>query len=421
MTTLPLGDTDFRRSVAQSPFVRVRNRYFEINPTNQVEEASLLTRPALKRWKFIGTGPIRGIFSQPGSFDDALFALSGQQLWRVDTDSSSRLLASGFFGAGLNTTAYASMAATAAIGSTPEALYIADGTNLWLYQQDTFATGELVVVGAIIATEVVRIGSIYYAFTAGSVDAGAPAGTIANPWLVALGVDTRSTLALLVSAINATGTAGSSYSTGLIANTEGTAISSTVDTMQVQAVNAGLSGNSVSTTTTISGGTFSGSTMGGGADEAVSVVDLPDGLAAVAVAFIAGYVIVVPASRQGFKGRFFWIEPGETFIQPLNFATAERSPDPVFSVRTVGDQFWLLGKDSIETWYPTGDVLTPFVRQQGQVFDNGIIEGTDTQIRDTVILADAAGVVYVLTGGGPRRVSDNSIEERIRLALRAQS
>jgi hypothetical protein len=136
------------------------------------------------------------------------------------------------------------------------------------------------------------------------------------------------------------------------------------------------------------------------------------------VAFISGYVIVVPAPAEGFKGRFYWIEPGEVTILPINFATAERSPDPIVSVRAVGDQFALFGTTATELWYPTGDVLAPFARSQGRVFERGVWEGSDVQIKDTLVLMDTDGVIYRIDGSGPQRISDNSVEERTRNAIK---
>lgn len=419
MVTLPLGTSDWRRSTSQSPVIQVRNRFFEENPTNQVEGAALLARPALQRWLFLGAGPVRGVFSQPGSFGGDLFAVSDTTLYRIDGDETITIAGTGLFGS--STISYASMTATAAIGSTAEVLYIADGQNLWSYVEDGFASSQLFVTADILTTQTVRLDGVYYAWTSGSVDAGAPAGTLANPWLVALGVDNRTTLALLAAAINLTGTMGATYSTGMPIHPTVEATFFSAETLNVRARTAGTGGNSIVTETTIAGGSWTAGTLGGGTDETFAIVDLPDGLPAVSVAFIAGYVIVVPGTAPGFNGRFFWIEPGERFIRPLNFATAERSPDPVFSVRVLGDQFWLFGTNTTEIWYPTGDVLTPFIRIQGQAFNNGVVEGTDAEVRGTVILVDQNGVVYSVTGGGFQRVSNNSVEERIRQALKFQN
>lgn len=67
-------------------------------------------------------------------------------------------------------------------------------------------------------TENIRIDNTYYRPVTGSVDAGSPAGTSANPWLFALGVDAAESLQNFFAAINDTGTPGTTYSTGLTAH-----------------------------------------------------------------------------------------------------------------------------------------------------------------------------------------------------------
>ena len=417
MVNIPLGRSDFRRSVSRSPFIRLRNRYFEQNPTNMVEQAALLARPALRRWLEVGDGPNRGLYSQPGSFNDALFVMSGRQLYRVGTDLGVALLGSDFFAVGDETTR-ASMAATAAIGVEPERLYIADGTVLRVYEPDTFARGELTTTTGIADNDVVRIGASYYRFTNGSVNSGSPAGTLSNPWLVAHTGDTRAQLNNLRAAINDAGVEGTTYSTGLTANAEAQATSSTATQLFVEARVIGTAGNSIATTTTISGGSWLAVTLQHGITAGVRIVDVPEGLEAISVAFIAGYIVVIPAPRNGFKGRWYWIEPAEDFIRPENFNTAERSPDALVSVRAVGDQIALFGTTSTEMWYLTGDALEPFARSTASIFERGVWEGSDVQIKDTLIVMDADGAVYRIDGGGPRRISDASVEERTRRAIK---
>ncbi len=416
MAMIPLGQSDWRRSVAQSPYIRLRNRYMEKNPANQQEGVSILARPSLKRWISVGDGPNRGgPYSQPGSFNDSLFVMSGAELYKVDTDGSQTLIGNSFFD---DDTTRASMAATAAIGSTPEYLFIADGTGLRYYTHDTFAFSELLAPTAPSNNEKIEIGGVHYQLTNGSVNSGSPAGTNANPWKVKLGATARESLQNFQKAIDLTGVAGTDYSTGTVINASATILGVTSTTMNAQARAAGTSGNSITTTTTITGASWTGATMAGGNTAGLYDVDVPDGLAVISVAFIAGYIIVVPAPRDGFKGRFYWIEPGETEILPTNFATAERSPDALVAVRTVGDQFALFGTNTTEMWYPTGDVLAPFARSQARVFERGIWEGSDVQIKDALIVMDTDGVVYRIDGGGPVRISDNSVEERTRRAIK---
>jgi hypothetical protein len=419
MVSLPLATSDWRRSVAQSTPIKLLNRYFEQNPANQVDQVSLLTRPGLKRWLEVGTGPIRGIYSQPGSFSNALFVISGEELYRIDTNNVATLLGDGFFAG--RPRAFASMSATAAIGSTPAMLFIADGQTLWLYLEDGFATGVLSSTGAIVNGDQVRIGDTYYQWTSGSVNSGTPAGTSGAPWLVALGGSNAVAFDNMRLAINAEGTPGTTYSTALVAHPTVFCRSTTATSLVVQANDAGAASNAIVTTETGANIAWGAATLEDGGTDSLTPVAVPDDLPAVSVGFIAGYTIVVIGSAPtGFAGRFFWIEPGETFIRPLNFATAERSPDPLSSVRVIGDQFWLFGTSTTEIWYPTGNFEVPFARIQGQLFDRGIVEGTDVQIKDSVVVVDTDGVVYMLRGGQPQRVSDHSIEQRIRDALRLQ-
>lgn len=419
MVKIALGTSDWRRADADEPNILVRNRYYEQNPTNLEEQASLLSRPGLKRMLSVGEGPIRAIYSQPGSFDDALFVVSYDTLYRVDTDETITTIGSGIFGDSLR--GNPSMAATANIGTTPEYLYIADGRVLWLYMDNAYSRGTLTVDGTIANNDKIKIGTTYYLWTSGSVDASSPAGTNANPWRVALGASNAEALENMYLALSADGVAGTTYSTALTAHTsvQGELYTSTI--LVVRALTAGVAGDSIATTVETGADlTWGAATLEDGGTDSLTQVQVPDDVGVVSVGFVAGYVIVVIAQGFDVNGRFYWIEPGETTIDPLNFATAERSPDPVHSVRVVGDQFWLLGTNSTEVWYPTGDPITPFSRVQGRLFDRGIWEGTDVQIKDSVIVVDTDGVVYNI-GSSPQRVSDHSIEERIRKSMIEQA
>lgn len=91
----------------------------------------------------------------------------------------------------------------------------------------------LTASGAIASGNQVRIDSTYYNWTSGSVDAGSPAGTSANPWLVALGADDAESMANMYAAIGASGTPGVTYSTGLTAHTTVTPFGLTDTTIAV--------------------------------------------------------------------------------------------------------------------------------------------------------------------------------------------
>lgn len=274
---IPLGISDSRRTVAQVPPIVVKNRYFEADPTNQKDQVALLCRPSLRKWLTVGAGPIRGIYSQPGTFSEALFVVSDNTLYSVAQDET--ITSIGTLG---GTSGAVSMAAT------DLHLFIADGAGLWVYDGATLAA-----------------------------------------------------------------------------------------------------------------------------------VTVPDGDGIVSVGVIASFTICVVAQGFGKNGRFYWIDPGDITIDPLNFATAERSPDPVWNVVVVGDQFWLPGSSTNEVWYPTGDALAPFLRQQGRLFDKGVWEGTVLQVKDDVMAVGTDGTVYRI-GAAPVIVSTPGIAQRLREAINAQ-
>lgn len=415
MTSIPLGKGDWLRKVADEAAIPVLNRYYEQNPTNLVEGSALISRPALNRAVNVGNGPIRAVYSQPGSFDSALFTVSYDELYKVDGDKTVTFLAGNLFGDSLSSSP--SMAATGRLGTTPEYLFIADGRDLFVYSENSQASSNLTVTGVLAAAYTVHIGGMYYSLTSGSVNAGTPLGTVGNPWLVQLKPAAADTLANIVAALDNNGVAGTDYSLALAQNplATGTLVSPTV--LQVLARDAGAGGNTIATVATGANWAFSSATLVSGGTTTFRQVPTPDDVGIKSVCFLSGFIVCVCSQGYGVNGRFYWIEPGETTIDPLNFATAERLPDGVLSCRAVGDQLWLFGTDTTEIWYITGDAIALFQRVQGRLFDHGVWEGTDVQIGDNLFIVDAEGVVYSVTGGGPERISDNSIEERIREAM----
>lgn len=404
---IPLGTSDINRSYSKSSEVPVLNRFFEQNPVGIDGPVALLSRPGLKRWLTLGSGPIRAIYSQPGAFDDALFVVSGSGLYRIDTDETTTLITNSIAGSPFN---------NVSMVATENYLFLADGPTLWYYTDNSYANGTLTASGAIANNDVVRLGSMYYKFTTGDVNTGSPAGTNANPWLVALGASNSEALSNLEAAIGATGTAGTTYSLTLTANTEATVTNTTSTTLNARALAAGTDGNSVATTETGANMAWGAATLTTGGSTTLQTITMPDLVGAIWVEVLASHVIVIPVQEGDMRGRFYWIEPAEVTIDPLNFATAERAPDPLYHAVTLGDHCWMFGKSTTEPWFATGDGTSPFMRVQGRVFDHGIWEGTPVKLGDSIIVTDRNGQVYQI-GDTARRLSTHNIEERIRLGI----
>lgn len=148
---------------------------------------------------------------------------------------------------------------------------------------------------------------------------------------------------------------------------------------------------------------------------ALATIATPDDIPMVSLDVFNSYTLCVRNNSD----RFYWINPGEITIDPLNFATAERLPDGVLQVRAVGDEFWLLGEKTIEPYRATGEGDAPFARIEGRVFEFGIFGGTAVRMKDTSVICIADdGAAYAIAGT-PNLISNPSVAERTRDAILA--
>lgn len=415
---IPLAVSEYLRRVAKQPDVLMRNRFVEKNPVLAGEDGIMyVQRPALKRWTTPGDGPSRSVFHQPGAFDDDLFYAAYDTLYRIDGDANASTITSTL--ADPESGSPVNFACTGAVGTTLPYLFFADGQTLRMYTEDGPASGSLTGT-AIANNDTVTIGGVVYKFTSGSVDAGTPAGTVGNPWLVKLGGTLIDSLDNLFAAINDTGTAGTDYSTAATEHPTVVASVVSVDTLIVRAKENGTGGNAIGTTESGANIAWGAVTLQNGGTANVTQVATPDDVGIIDLAFISGYVILIPAQGGIYNGRFYWIEPGATTIDPLNFATAERSADPTYQVVVFSDQFWLPGQNSTEVWYPTGDPDAPMIRAQGILFDRGTYPGSAIQVKDAMVITGFDGGVFKIKGGD-ERISPPDIEERIRKGFARQA
>lgn len=413
---IDFNTSDFSRKVSDAASLILKNRYFEKNPSLSETGAALIARPGMRMLTSVGQGPIRGLFSEAGSFNGDLFAVSYDSLYRIKNDLTNTLIGSGLY---RPLRGVVNMAITAKIEDVPEYLFLADGQELYVYIENGYSTGTL--VGTPANNDVVRTDQTYYRFTTGSVNAGTPAGTSANPWLVLVGVNQAESIQNLADAINNTGVGGVQYSSALSQNPSVQTISNNGTSVTIRAKLIGTLGNSIITTETGAALSWTnGGTLTGGGNPYFAAVELPDNVGAIDVAVINSFVIVIPVQSGKDIGKFYWIEPGEIIINPLNFATAERSPDGINGVEVVGDQYWLPGESTTEVWYVSGDATAPMQRQRGIVYDRGTWADTAKSVKENLVIVDADGGVFLIQGGSPQRMSTPSIEEQIRMAISDQ-
>jgi hypothetical protein len=408
MAEVPISFDSFERRFAGLPPAVLKNRFFEETPT-QAKGAAMLARPGTDDVGAFGDGPIRGFYSLPGLFADALFFVSGNAMYRRETDGTTVPLTGFIFGSG-------EVSMTGVAGAGFERLFIADGTLLQLYQGGSHASGVLTGSGQVSEGDTLLIGDTYYKWTA---TVGAGSGTLADPWDVLIGADLAESLENMVKTLSFTGVSGTTYSANLGGqNLDVTAISDAT-TLTATARTDLAAGNDIATTVTSLDTApvvaWGAATLTGGGTHALSGVEVPDGLPPVAVATLKAYILVA----IGASDKFFWLAPGEITIDPLDFATAESQPDDVLTVTVVGDTAWFIGEGSTEVWYATGTAATPFAPIGGRTYDRGAVSGTVVNVKGTVFLVGTDYVVYAI-GGGAERVSNHGVEELIRLTLEAE-
>jgi hypothetical protein len=423
MVSVPLGIGAYKRSLAGEPEIVLQNRYLEKAPSNLVEQSALITRPGSDSLVKCAGGTIRGNFTKEGMFNGDLFVASGHSLWRVNSAGVATQITGTLAGDG-----FPYMTWMKGIGY--EFLFVSDGSTLQYFSEH--ASGKATLTGNVQEGMILNINGTYYGWSA-TVDHGAPAGTVANPYWallssggVSTAADNEQSLANMAAALNFGGVTGD-YSAAITGPNPSVAATSDELTLTLTAISNTTAGNAITTVVSASGGgaiAFGAGTLSGGGGSALQTVtgmganELPKALATE-----SGYVLVSVANSQ----KFYWLEPGTTKIDPFNFASKESAPDVILDMLTTGDTALIMGNASTENWNATGNFAAPFAPMQGRVYQRGVIEGTAALVGDSVCMigndlkAYTIGFQYGGAGQyGVHRISNNGIEERIRTQIRME-
>lgn len=143
-------------------------------------------------------------------------------------------------------------------------------------------------------------------------------------------------------------------------------------------------------------------------------VEIPDSNQVSDVTSLDNYFIV------GIKNtnKFYWIQPGQTTIDGLSFTSAERNPDDIVTMISVGDELWAIGQSTIEIFTDSGDKDAPFLRIPGRVYQVGcadkhsIVKCNKDSLPCLIWVTPTKEVV--LAQGVPTKISNESIEELLK-------
>lgn len=141
----------------------------------------------------------------------------------------------------------------------------------------------------------------------------------------------------------------------------------------------------------------------------------PDFPGAVTVSYLDGYFTFNEPNSQK-----IWVTNllDGLAVDPLDFASAEGSPDGLVAVIVNNREAWLFGTNSIEVWYDAGAPDFPLARIQGASNEIGCVAPFSVAKLDNSIFwlgqdARGRGIVYRNNGYTGVRASNHSIEWQI--------
>jgi len=149
--------------------------------------------------------------------------------------------------------------------------------------------------------------------------------------------------------------------------------------------------------------------------DAFTQITDPDFPGAVTVGYIDGYFVFTEPNSQR-----FWVTSllDGLSIDPLDFASAEGSPDGLVSLIVDHREVWLFGTNSVEVWYNAGLQDFPLARIQGAFNEIGCAATYSVAKLDNGLFwlgADARGkgIVYRAEGYTGKRISTHAVEWQI--------
>lgn len=141
----------------------------------------------------------------------------------------------------------------------------------------------------------------------------------------------------------------------------------------------------------------------------------PDFPGAVTVGYLDGYFVFNEPDSQK-----VWVTSllDGLAVDPLDFASAEGSPDGLLSLIIDHRECWLFGTNSVEVWYDAGNADFPLQRVQGAFNEIGCAAPYSLAKLDNGIFwlgsdARGNGVVYRANGYTGQRISTHAVEWQI--------
>ena len=141
----------------------------------------------------------------------------------------------------------------------------------------------------------------------------------------------------------------------------------------------------------------------------------PDFPGATTVCYLDGYFVFNEPNSQK-----IWVSQllDGTSVEPLDFASAEGSPDGVVGIINDHKELWVFGTDTTEVWYDAGGTDFPLAPIQGAFNEIGCLSPWTIQKLDNSIFwlgtdPRGDGIVYRADGYKGQRISTHAVEWQI--------
>ena len=141
----------------------------------------------------------------------------------------------------------------------------------------------------------------------------------------------------------------------------------------------------------------------------------PDFPGATTVCYLDGYFVFNEPNSQK-----IWVSQllDGTSVEPLDFASAEGSPDGVVGIINDHKELWVFGTDTTEVWYNAGGQDFPLTPIQGAFNEIGCLSPWTIQKLDNSIFwlgtdPRGDGIVYRADGYKGQRISTHAVEWQI--------
>lgn len=130
--------------------------------------------------------------------------------------------------------------------------------------------------------------------------------------------------------------------------------------------------------------------------------------------FLNGRIVFNKPDTQ----QFYWTGLYELTLDPLDFASAEGSPDAIVAMLVDHAELWFWGPQSLEIFYDSGDQDQPYQRVQGAFNEVGCVAPHSINRLDNTIYwlgrdRNGGNIVFRASNYQPQRVSTHAIEQEI--------